>query len=108
MEPNGGTAGPSTMTEIIDGLERKGYKGQFGARPGAAIRCFTCRREFPATDAGLVELHRTEGASDPAEMSVIGALVCPHCGARGTLVLMYGPEGASEDAEALLALEDLR
>jgi hypothetical protein len=40
-------------------------------------------------------------------LAVIG-LACPHCSAKGTAVLGYGPEAAAVDAEVLERLEDAR
>jgi hypothetical protein len=97
-----------TIAEAMQRLESDGYSGQFAARPGAMVRCFTCQRE---SQAGAVQLHRlvrTEGASDAADETVIAALTCPRCGARGTTVLNYGPEAPPDDAEVLRLLEDTR
>ena len=102
------TTGPATILEVIAELEADGFTGQFGARPGGRIMCFTCRQDFPAADTGLQTIHRLEGASDPDDMAAIGALCCPRCDARGTIVLKYGPESSAEEAEALLVLQDLR
>jgi hypothetical protein len=109
-------AGPShddvtdgcTIAEAMQRLESDGYSGQFAARAGAMVLCFTCRRESRAADVRLHRLLRTEGASDTADETAIAALTCPRCGARGTTVLNYGPEAPPEDAEVLRLLEDTR
>lgn len=98
--------GGSTLTGVIEQLESQGYQGQFGAREGAEILCFTCRVTFPAGEAGIDSLERLEGASDPDDMAAVAAMCCPRCGARGTIVLKYGPESTPEDGEVLLALGD--
>jgi hypothetical protein len=98
--------GASTLTEVIDRLEARGFRSQFGARDGAEILCFTCRATFPAGDAEIATLERLEGASDPDEMAAVVAMCCPRCGAQGTIVLKYGPESTPEDGEVLLALGD--
>jgi len=104
MRDEGTAAGASTLTEVIDRFEADGYRAQFGARGGAEILCFTCRETFPAGDAGIDALERLEGASDPDDMAAVAAMGCPRCGARGTIVLKYGPESTPEDGEVLLAL----
>ena len=38
------TTGPATILEVIAELEADGFTGQFGARPGGRIMCFTCRQ----------------------------------------------------------------
>jgi len=109
MRQDAGTAtGSSTLTEVLAAFEAGGWTGQFGARPGAEIMCFTCREAFPAAEAALGAIQRLEGASDPADMAAVGTLRCPRCDARGTIVLEYGPEATPEEDEALLALGDRR
>lgn len=94
----------ATLGEIMATLEAAGFTGQLAARPGGMILCFTCRRESPATEFTLQAQRRTEGASDPADMLAIVGLVCPRCGAQGTVVLGYGPEADPDDAEVLAHL----
>ena len=94
----------ATLGEIIATLEGAGFTGQLAARPGGMILCFTCRQESPAGDFTLQAQRRTEGASDPADMLAILGLTCPKCGARGTVVLGYGPEADADDAEVLAHL----
>ena len=36
------------------------------------------------------------------------ALTCPHCGARGTVILGFGPSASPEDADLLGAFRDER
>ena len=97
-----------TIAEAMQRLEEEGYAGQFAARAGAMLLCFTCRRESHAADVQLHRLLRTEGASDAADETAVVALTCPKCGARGTVVLTYGPEAPADDAEVLRLLEDTR
>jgi hypothetical protein len=42
-----------------------------------------------------------EGASDPAELLTVSGIECPHCGAKGVLVLPFGPNADEREAEAL-------
>jgi hypothetical protein len=98
----------TTLMEVLARYEQAGFTGQFGARDGGAVHCFACGAEHPAAVVELVSLRRLEGASDPDDMLAVAAIRCPHCGARGTAVLGYGPDSAPEDGELLLALEDLR
>jgi hypothetical protein len=41
-------------------------------------------------------------------MAVVAAIICPHCGQKGTLVMHYGPEATPEEDEVLRDLEDRR
>jgi hypothetical protein len=95
-----------TLRDVIDELEQSGGHGQFGAREGGMIRCFTCRKDFAPTDATVDTVRRLEGASDPDDMIAVVPLSCPHCGIDGTLILAYGPEASLEDSEVLLALPE--
>lgn len=97
-----------TLAQAVAHLERAGYKAQLGARPGAEVMCFACRATSPAREVELREMHRLEGPSDPAAEVVAAGVVCPRCGAKGTLVLTFGPAGSPEDAEVLRRLEDAR
>ena len=83
-----------------------GYTGQFGARSGGVIRCFSCQHEFSPVDATVETFRRLEGASDPDDMLAVLPVTCPECATRGTLVLSYGPEASIEDSEVLQALPD--
>jgi hypothetical protein len=95
-----------SLAGILSRMQREGYTAQFGARPGATVMCFACRGTTAASRLDVLELRRLEGASDPADMLAVVAARCGHCGARGTLVLTFGPEAAGEDVEVLAALAD--
>ena len=98
----------SSLTELVEDYERDGFSGQMGIREGGSLVCFSCREERNACDFSLVAMRRKEGASDPADMCAVAAVVCPSCGAKGTVVLMYGPEAPTEDDEVLRLLDDRR
>lgn len=94
--------------EVLSDYERNGYTGQFAAREGGDIKCFSCGERIPAAEVHMDSMRRVEGVSDPADMNLIGALECPHCGARGTAVFRFGPDTTPEDAAALTKIEDVR
>jgi hypothetical protein len=95
-----------TLRGVLAEFEALGYTGQFGAQPGGAVRCFSCRQEFPPADVAVDALRRLEGASDPDDMLAILPVRCPRCATKGTLVLAYGPEAPPDDSEVLAALPD--
>lgn len=97
--------GASTILEVLQAFDRAGFSGQFAARDGGEVECFTCRQVTAAADVDTQQLRRLEGASDPDDMLVLAALVCPQCGTRGSLVLNYGPSASAEDASVLSQLE---
>jgi hypothetical protein len=96
------------MTEALRRFENEGYTAQLAAQEPADVICYACHTASAASDVELCALIRTEGASDPDDMTAIAAVVCPHCGARGTLVLHYGALAPPEHDEVLNALEDKR
>lgn len=96
----------TTLVEVIRRFEADGYTGQFAAVDGGRIRCFTCHQDSDADEVPLDALRRTEGASDPDDMVAVAALTCPHCDARGTVALKYGPDSSPEEAEVLGLLAD--
>jgi ferredoxin len=98
----------TTLTEVIAGFEADGYTGQFIPLEGGKVRCVDCRVEVDASKVELHELRRTEGASDPDDMAAVGALVCPSCGCKGTIVLHFGPGASLEESDVLRLLEDDR
>lgn len=95
----------STITDVLATFHADGFDGQFLVQEGGVLECAACRRASPASDVAVHHVRRLEGASDPDDMLAVAALVCPSCGARGTVVLGYGPVAAVEDADALAALE---
>lgn len=106
QEPDSYVQGEATtLIDVLHQLEASGFTGQFDERDGC-VRCLACRSaSFPSL-VTVRSLRRLEGASDPADALVVAAVVCPHCGAAGALILNYGPEATSGEAEVLLALPD--
>jgi hypothetical protein len=95
----------STITDVLDTFEAAGYTAQFIVRSEGVLECAECKARFAGSAARIDALRRLEGASDPDDMIVVAALVCPRCGARGTVVLGYGPAASEEDALALVELD---
>lgn len=108
MESRGGETGGLTILEVLRDYEERGYRGQFAAREGGVMKCFSCGARNEPTQVRMDSLRRVEGASDPADMALIGALRCPHCGAKGTATFKYGPDATPADADAMRLIEDVR
>ncbi|GEM_PF-3010525 len=108
MKSRGGETGGLTIRDAIQDYESRGYKGQFGAREGGRVMCFTCQTRNDPKAVELDSLRRIEGVSDPADMSVVAALRCPKCGAWGTGTFMIGPMASPEDNDALRLMDDVR
>ncbi len=100
-------AGGRTLTELVEAFELEGYRGQMAARPGGYVLCTSCHQETHASEMQVDGLERMEGASDPADMLAVVALVCPVCRGHGTLVVGYGPDASLDDSEVLTELGDV-
>ncbi len=98
----------TTLVAVLDGLGRDGFTGDLFVTDEGRVRCGSCRVETAPEDLSLDRLRRVEGASDPADMAAVLAITCPHCGARGTAVVRFGPEAGPADATVLKALDDRR
>ena len=96
---------PRGLDEILEALGQQGFTGSMTPLAGGAIRCGGCSTETPGGSFAVAELRRTEGASDPGDMSAIAAVTCPSCGTKGTVVLRFGPEAGEADDDVLAALD---
>ena len=94
--------------EALTRFENDGFTAQLAAQEGGKVICYSCHTQSDARDVELAALVRTEGASDPDDMVAVAAVGCPHCGAKGTLVLHFGAMAPVEHDEVLSALEDRR
>ena len=92
------------LLRVLADFETQGYASQFVSRSGGAIWCVDGDHRFSAASGVVEEQRRLEGASDPSDMMIVFSLHCPICDAAGTLLLRYGPEAGSEDADVLAAL----
>lgn len=93
-----------TQSEVEGDLGEQGYSGQFGAREGGQVLCFSCRHEFPALELDATDASRVEGESDPADMAIVVPVTCPVCGVSGSLSLQYGPGAGEAESEVVAAL----
>ena len=99
-----GSVGDRSQVEVEQHLDEKGFGGQFGAREGARVLCFTCHEEFPADQLDADRARRVEGESDPSDMAILVPATCPHCGTGGTLSLQFGPMSSAEESDVIAAL----
>ncbi len=97
-----------SLVEVLRDLESAGFTADLAARDGEQVHCGACDETSAATDFALGPLQRTEGESDPADMSAVVGLTCPRCGEKGVLILRYGPEADPADAGVMAALEAAR
>jgi hypothetical protein len=103
--PEGIATDDATTSGILRSLAEEGVDEQL--RPGSeagTLVCSACGSENEAGRFDVLEERRLEGTSDPDDMVLIVAAVCPACGARGAVVLGYGPEASAADADVVVAL----
>lgn len=88
-------------------LRAGGFAGEFVLEPEdipPGLCCRSCGRRHLPERTTIAEVHRFEGPSSPEDEALLLALVCPRCGAKGTVVTGYGPLAAPDEAGLLAAL----
>lgn len=96
-----------SIVDTLARLRRKGFVGEFVLEPEdipPGLCCRTCGRRHLPRRTTVAAVHRFEGPTSPEDEALLLALVCPRCGAKGTVVTSYGPVAAPEEAELLQAL----
>lgn len=75
-----------TVTAAVNGLRERGYKMDFNLEEN----CIICHQDkFNPEDFEIVEVHRFEGDSDPADEAIVYAIES-NDGKKGVLVNGYG------------------
>jgi hypothetical protein len=98
----------TTLSAVIAGCEQDGFTEQFVLEDDGVARCTVCGCPSPPAHLAASSLRRLEGASEPADMSAVLAIRCPGCGAKGTLVVMLGPDAPESDVALLQSIQDVR
>ena len=98
----------TTLTAVLAAYQDDGYGEQMMVDDEGRLSCPSCGNRAEPEDIELHSLRRLEGASDPDDMVAVLAVACPSCGAKGTLVLPFGPQASEAEAEVLLRLSDAR
>jgi hypothetical protein len=91
-----------TVTAAVNGLRERGYNIDFNLSGS----CLVCPEgELNAEDFEIVEVHRFEGQSDPADEAVVFGIESKK-GLKGILVSAYGPytDSVSSDMMKKLAV----
>ena len=87
-----------TLTDVLHELEEREFRGQFVTRSGGQVECSSCHETYDASELDVDCQERLEGASDPADMMLVAGVACPRCGAKGAVILTYGPMASDDDA----------
>ena len=89
-----------TVTAAVEGLKQRGYTRDFNLNEN----CIICHEgQYDPKDFEIVEIHRFEGDSDPADEAIVYAIQSVN-GMKGILVSGYGisaDEMSSEMAKKL-------
>lgn len=103
---DGGPDGTTSASGVLRSLSEEGFDASFTPleEPPGSVRCGTCGQASPAGSFEVADERRLEGASDPDDMVLIVAATCPACGARGAMVLAYGPEASAADSDVVAAM----
>lgn len=84
-----------TVTAAVNGLKTRGYTTDFNL----ADNCLICHGDkFDVSDFEIVEVHRFEGNTDPADEAVVYAIESNQ-GKKGLLVTGYGTSAEGMSAE---------
>jgi hypothetical protein len=76
-----------TATEAITDLKRRGFNHDFNISDG----CLYCKNEaFEPKDFVIDEIHRFEGATDPADQMILYAITSLTHKLKGILINAYG------------------
>ena len=92
----------STLIEAINGLKAQGYTEDFNLKEN----CIICeeQKKYHPEDFEIVEVHRFEGETDPADEAVVYAIESKN-GEKGILVSGYGISADAMSAELAKKLE---
>lgn len=82
-----------------------GFDSQFASDPSGDVRCVAGGHLVNPAALTVALIWRLEGASDVADLLLVTAVVCPRCGARGVLLLGYGPNATPADEQVLAHLD---
>lgn len=77
-----------TLVGATQQLKERGYKDDFKLRD-SGLENLTNNKTYQPGDLKIVEFHRFEGATNPAESSMISAVELSD-GRKGTIVTTYG------------------
>lgn len=93
-----------TVTEALEQLRKKGYKHDFNLQLDAATAEDKCLIDQPH-QFKIVESHRFEGASNPADNAVLYVIESKDEKIKGTLLNAYGTYSNDEVDDLIKSIE---
>lgn len=77
-----------TLSQATTALLQQGFKSSFKLI-GDQLMCIENKKMYDSSDMEIVEQHRFEGISNPADMSIVFAVTCKD-GTKGSIISSYG------------------
>lgn len=77
------------LVEATNDLTRKGYKASFKFTDEGEMQCLKNKKTYTPQEMKIIESHRFEGMTNPADMSIVFAVECED-GTKGMIVSGYG------------------
>lgn len=96
----------STLTACTASLTRKGYEENFEVTE-EGLRAPSKEKHYQPKEVKIDNFYRFEGASDPADNSVLYAITT-NDGVRGMLVSAYGAYANDEDDKFIKQVEEIQ
>lgn len=91
-----------TLTEALTSLKSRGFTLDFNLSANQ-IACTSANLQLSPKQFEVVEYHRFEGDSDPADMAIVYGIES-HDGKKGVLVNGYGATSDTIDADLVKKL----
>ena len=91
------------MLEAVARLRALGYVLDLRAAAGGRLVCPACGSQVDTSAVDVEETVRFEGASNPADESILVAITLP-CGHRGLFSAAFGAAAPALDVDVLQAL----
>jgi hypothetical protein len=105
MQNNSTTADMKTLTSCINKLTLDGFTENFKASERGLLS-LEHEKIYEPVDINVVNFYRFEGASDPADNSILYAIETAD-GIKGTLVDAYGPYADARVVSFMQQVEEL-
>ena len=107
MIRNATTEDMKTLTFCLNKLMSEGYNIDFKVtEKGGKLTALQTEKNYHPEQIQVVDFYRFEGASDPADNSILYAIET-NDGVKGTLVDAFGPYGDRKVEAFMKAVEDI-
>jgi len=93
----------SNLVEATNDLTKRGFSHSFNFEEGTMV-CLKDKTKYQSNDMKILELHRFEGLSNPADNSVIFAIKCKD-GKKGMVIASYGADAEKVMTEFMQKVE---